>query len=94
MSGLRFRRQHPIGPYFADFYCAAAGLVIEIDGASHQGERKERDGIRDAWMRDRGLRVLRFRADDVLRDIASVLGTIQRVGHEATREQPPPSPKR
>ncbi len=64
-----FRRQHAIGPYVADFYCAAARLVIEIDGADHGTEHQMRhDAERDAWMRAAGYRVLRYPAAEVLRD--------------------------
>ena len=64
-----FRRQHPIGPYVADFYCAVARLVIEIDGADHgTPSRIFHKAERDAWMRDRGYRVVRYPAGEVLRD--------------------------
>ncbi len=59
---MKFRRQHPIGPYFADFYCAAANLVVEIDGRLHDVEH---DAQRDAYMAERGIEVLRVRAVDV-----------------------------
>jgi len=59
--GVRFRRQHPIGPYIADFACIAAKLVIEVDGACH-GAPSERayDGVRDRYMGERGWQVLRI----------------------------------
>jgi len=61
LEGLRFRRQHPIGPYIVDFFCAEAGLIIELDGQIHSSqERSEHDRLRDAALRDHGLRVLRF----------------------------------
>ncbi|MFG0306563.1 MAG: endonuclease domain-containing protein [Phycisphaerales bacterium JB040] len=78
LDGHRFRRQHPLGPYIADFYVHKLGLVIEIDGGSHQGERKTMDAVRDQWMNARGLKVLRFRAKDVLGNFPSVLSTIRR----------------
>jgi very-short-patch-repair endonuclease len=62
VAGMKFRREHPIGPYFADFYCAAAGLVVEIDGRRHDVKH---DAQRDAYMDERGLAVLRVRAVDV-----------------------------
>ncbi len=68
-DGPRIRRQHPIGPYVADFYCVDARLVIEIDGWGHNmGDRPERDEQRDAWMAARGLTVVRYPADEVMRD--------------------------
>ena len=71
--GLRFRRQHPIGPYIADFYCAAAGLVIEIDGAAHDmGSRPKSDSARNIYLHEKGYTVLRIPASDVLKDAAVV----------------------
>ncbi len=66
----RFRRQHPIGPYVADFYCAAARLVIEIDGMGHgDAAQMVHDAQRDAYMEARGYRVLRYSAAEVMQDI-------------------------
>ena len=74
---LKFRRQHPLGPYIADFYCAAAKLVIEIDGESHaMGDRPGHDARRDAWMVAEGFRVVRFAARDVMKDIEAVITAI------------------
>ena len=76
-EGLKFRRQHPIGRCIVDFYCPAAKLVIEIDGESHSmGDRPERDTRRDWWLRSQGLRVLRFNARDVMKDLQSVVTAI------------------
>ena len=67
VAGLRFRRQHPIGAYILDFYCAALGLAIEVDGAVHDHPRQvTHDVARDAWLAERGITVLRFNASDVL----------------------------
>jgi len=75
--GVKFRRQHPIGAYVADFYCAAAKLVIEIDGAAHdRADRPQRDDARDAMMQDMGYTVLRIAAVDVLKDMDGVLQII------------------
>ncbi len=68
---LRFRKQHPIGPYVADFYCPAAKVVIEVDGATHE-HRHDRDLARDAYMASLGLRVVRIPASDVLADPGAV----------------------
>ena len=66
--GLPAFRQHPIGPYVLDFYCAKARLAIEIDGVSHDaGGRPERDMLRDAWLEERGVKVMRIAAGDVMR---------------------------
>jgi very-short-patch-repair endonuclease len=72
-SGIRFRKQHPIGPYVADFYCPSAKLVIEIDGRFHDfNEAAEHDGRRDAYMRELGLELLRIPATDVYADVDAV----------------------
>ena len=66
----RFRRQHPMGSYVLDFYCPAARLVAEVDGWGHnQGDQPARDETRDAWLRARGLEVLRVSAAEVLADV-------------------------
>ena len=68
-DGPRIRRQHPIGPYIADFYCANARLVIEIDGWCHNmGDASARDERRDAYMAEQGLAVMRYPASDVFAD--------------------------
>ena len=77
--GFKFRRQHPIGWYVVDFYCPAAKLMIEVDGQSHSmGDRPERDCARDQWLRKQGLRVIRFAAADVMKDLESVVTAILR----------------
>src|SRR5947209_20559822 len=64
---LRFRKQHAIGPFVADFYCPAAKMVIEIDGATHD-QRQDADAKRDAYMTSLGLKVIRISATEVLAD--------------------------
>lgn len=73
-SGLKFRKQHPSGPYVADFYCHVARMIIEVDGAAHEfGDRPQRDAARDRWFTLRGLDVLRVPARDVLNDCDAVV---------------------
>jgi very-short-patch-repair endonuclease len=68
-SELRFRRQHPIGPYVLDFYCAKARLCIEIDGSAHGTEdRPARDDRRDRYLAELGIWTERTAAVSVLRD--------------------------
>ncbi len=68
-QGVAFRKQHPIGPYRADFYCAAAKLVIEVDGIAHDmGDRPQRDTARNAWLEQAGYRIIRIAAADVLKN--------------------------
>ena len=68
-AGLRFRRQQPIGPYIADFFCSTAKLIIELDGGRHgQDCNVARDTARTHWLEARGYRVLRFGNHEVLKD--------------------------
>jgi very-short-patch-repair endonuclease len=61
IAGLRFRRQQPVGPYVADFYCSAAKLVIELDGDQHGADRAMAyDDARTNWLETHGYHVLRF----------------------------------
>jgi very-short-patch-repair endonuclease len=84
LAGLKFRRQQPIGSYIVDFYCAAAKLVVEVDGATHADSRT--DPARDAWLATRGIRVMRVWNNDVMSNLDGVLRVI---GDTAT---PPPGP--
>jgi len=79
--GLRFRRQHAMGPYILDFYCAAEKLCVEIDGPSHE-ERQEHDARRTVWLEAQGVRVMRFTVADVTERSAWVVVEIERVGSE------------
>ena len=95
-SSLKFRRQHPAGPYVADFFCHDARLVVEVDGEAHErGDRPERDRRRDAWFAERGFRVMRIPAREVLADLEAVVRGIAEqatspLHHAATRRGPPP----
>ena len=72
--GVKFRRQHGIGRYIVDFYCAELSLVIEIDGDSHfSTEGKEKDTKRDAFIEALGIKVLRFTNEEVMKQTESVL---------------------
>jgi very-short-patch-repair endonuclease len=76
-TGQRIRRQHPIGPYILDFYCADARLAVEVDGASHGvGGAVAHDERRDDWLAGQGVRVLRLSAELVLSDMDAALATI------------------
>ena len=75
---IKFRRQHPVGPYVVDFYCPAAKLVIEIDGMIHD-HTVVRDERRDAFIRELGLTVLRIPALDVMSDAWSVADGVMRL---------------
>ena len=80
MHGLRFRRQQPIGPFIADFYCSAAKLVVELDGSQHGAcANRAYDLERTRFMVAGGLYVLRFSNHDFLSDPEAVLENIGRV---------------
>ncbi|WP_083885886.1 endonuclease domain-containing protein [Synechococcus sp. PCC 7336] len=81
----KFRRQHNMGRYIADFYCHAAKLVIELDGGIHQTQI-ERDRERDAWMRSHSLTVLRLQNQQVFDDLEGVLQIVM----EALTPSPSP----
>ena len=76
-GGLRFRRQHPLGPYILDFYCDAARLAVEIDGDGHlHGDQPGHDKRRDDWILAQGISTLRFAAREVLANPEDVVATI------------------
>lgn len=92
---VRFRRQQPVGPYIADFFCAAGRLVIELDGDQHGSDAAAaRDQVRARFLASRGYCVLRFPNHEVFRDPHLVLETILRAVHESgAHSAPDPSPK-
>jgi type I restriction enzyme S subunit len=76
--GLKFRRQHQLGDYVADFYCHEYRLVVELDGGVHRTKQKK-DLKRDAWMVSQGFKVLRIRNEQLLDDPAFVLEQIAEI---------------
>jgi very-short-patch-repair endonuclease len=73
-DGLKFRRQHPTGPYVLDFFCSDARLAIEVDGEAHsRGDQPLRDSSRDAWLHSAGIETLRIPAVELLNDADAVL---------------------
>ena len=74
-----------MGGYIADFYCHAARLVVEVDGRTHEGEQIDHDRARDAWMQERGIRILRVQAKELIKNLDGVLRTIQAVADEQLR---------
>lgn len=91
--GYHFRRQVPIGPYYADVACHHAKLVIEADGLTHVDQSY--DDRRDAFMRSRGFRVLRFSNADIVTNADGVFVTIEEhlSGIEPLAPTPSPSPR-
>ncbi len=80
---VRFKRQHPILYFIADFYCHKAKLIIEVDGGYHNiPEQYQYDINRDAELEDVGLKVIRFSNEDVLFDIEKTLKIIEQNIHE------------
>jgi very-short-patch-repair endonuclease len=77
LCGAKFRRQHPIGPFIADFCCVERGLVVELDGSQH-AVQAEADKRRSAFLTRRGYRVLRFWDNEVMENIDAVLEQILR----------------
>ena len=87
-AGLKFRKQHPSGPYVADFYCHAARLIIEVDGQAHDyGDRPARDAARDRWFEGRGITVLRIPAVEIFHDCDAMVRGIVAVAAERLAAQ-------
>lgn len=92
LNGLRFRQQHAVGPFVLDFYCPSCKLAIEVDGGIHD-EQVEQDEHRDRHLAAYGYRVLRFRNEEVLRDLPSVVDRIAVAANpESTTEFGRPTP--
>jgi very-short-patch-repair endonuclease len=86
LAGWKFRRQHPLGRYIADFYCAEGALVVELDGRGHRREdQREYDQIRDTELGARGLSVLRIQNGEIVADLAHVLQRIEEALPLSTR---------
>ncbi|HOW41347.1 MAG TPA: DUF559 domain-containing protein [Bacteroidales bacterium] len=78
LLGLRFRRQHPIDIFIADFYCHKARLVIELDGPIHDGQAEYDDG-REAEIEKYYLKVIRFKNEEVITNIEKVIIQIEEI---------------
>jgi len=85
LHGLQFRRQHPLGPYVADFYCAEAKMVIELDGRTHN-HTVQSDRARDAWMHERGILVVRIPVSRLSKDPGAVVGRIGQIALQRIRD--------
>jgi adenine-specific DNA-methyltransferase len=98
LAGYKFRRQHPIGPYIADFYAASAALVIELDGDTHCTEEGiELDRIRHAYLESLSIAVIRFWNFEVKEDTDALLETIGAICEERRgrkRRTPPQDARR
>jgi very-short-patch-repair endonuclease len=74
--GVRFRRQQVIDGFIVDFYCHKSALVVEVDGDIHDLQ-KEEDKRREKVLTEMGLRIVRFRNDEAVRDLSAVVGKIK-----------------
>ena len=82
LGGLKFRRQHPIGPFVLDVFCVERQLVVEVDGSIHRTpDQVAYDIARTGYLTDRGLNVLRFTNDEVERNLPGVLSRILQTIH-------------
>jgi len=92
LSGLKFRRQHPLPPYIVDFFCKEASLVVEVDGSQHDPRV---DARRSAAIERQGLAILRFWDNQALNEAEAVLEQIQRIALARTLTRPcgAPSPE-
>ncbi len=98
-GGLKFRRQHAVGDYVLDFYCASAKIAIEVDGRAHDGQlAADRDTARDFWLAEQGIRSIRITASNVLENPASAAlwlitlatGPVATPLHHRKGDGPPP----
>ena len=74
--GVRFRRQQVIQGFIVDFYCHKAALVIEVDGDIHDLQQEE-DARREKVLREMGLAIVRFRNEEILKDLFVIVGKIK-----------------
>ena len=89
-QGLKFRRQHGIGPYIVDFYCPEQSLVIEVDGDSHaDADQIVKDGQRERYLQSLGLHVIRYCNDDIMKNLDGVLEDLSgKISSGATSPNP------
>jgi very-short-patch-repair endonuclease len=90
INGVKFRRQHPIGPYFADFACVSKKLVVEVDG-EHHAFQVERDARRTAAMEREGWRVIRFWANEVVQNREGIWSAIEIALNDRSSVTPSPN---
>ncbi|HEY2069062.1 MAG TPA: endonuclease domain-containing protein [Rhizomicrobium sp.] len=89
VDGLRFRRQQPIGPYIADFFCPTLKLIVELDGGQHyEPEALAYDERRTHWLAERGYTVLRFPNADVAKWRRDVIDRITAAAKEISGKHP------
>jgi very-short-patch-repair endonuclease len=89
LTGHKFRRQHPIGRFFADFACIEKTLIVEIDGGQHALAR-DKDNQRTAYLESEGFTVLRFWNNQVLNETEAMLERIKSLLDSPPSPQPSP----
>ncbi len=96
LAGLKFRRQHPFAQFVLDFYCAEKLLAVEVDGRIHQElVRADHDEARTEFLVQHGVRVLRFKNEDIEQDLPGVLKQIAAAAltpQSGAQAAPGPSP--
>ncbi|MEJ0025394.1 MAG: endonuclease domain-containing protein [Rhizomicrobium sp.] len=91
LGGVKFRRQQPIGPYIADFFCRSARLVVELDGDQHGvAEQQLHDEARTRYLNDQGYSVIRFSNLDVLKHRDVVMESVEHALALGVRPLPEP----
>jgi len=80
LNGLKFRRQHPYEHYVLDFFCVEHQLIVELDGSVHDVlDQAAYDEERTSFLNEHGLRVIRFRNEEVKKSLPNVLQTITEI---------------
>ena len=94
LGGYKFRRQHPIGPYIADFVCLERRLVVEVDGGQHaEPEQMRHDARRTQWLQNEGYHVVRAWTSELSENLDGVLELIlHELEHRHGAHRPPPPP--
>lgn len=91
LCGFKFRRQHPLGRYVLDFYCASGKLAVEVDGDPHGiPPQHDHDSGRDEFMEALGIKTMRFWNEDVRTNLEGVLESILMEMARRTKADPSP----
>ena len=82
--GVKFRRQHIVGTFIADFCCLESHLILELDGGYHQlPDQQVKDAERSVWLKTRGFRVIRFSNEEVIFNTDEVINLIKQYIYES-----------
>ena len=81
--GVKFRRQHIIGPYIADFACLSLKIIIELGGGYHQlPSQQDSDAERTEWLENKGYKVIRFSNEEVIANLEKIIKQIKQLINE------------